>query len=152
MFLTAESRDFKPLLDLTLKPGAQLPSKGVVPEDARKEMEAKNNRLQIGVPQVIDLRKVGVASGDKAFDFTSFDADFRLVRLACGFLPDKGCRYVWARLTVDLVTMPDGQSEQTIAFDMFPLNVERQTTVKRGYEIAPTLKFSFGEAALKASR
>ena len=50
------------------------------------------------------------------------------------------------------VTVLNPATEQTIAYDMFPLNVERQTTVKRGYEIAPSLKFSFGEAALKASR
>ncbi|GAB9084605.1 hypothetical protein [Bradyrhizobium diazoefficiens] len=152
MLLTAESGNFEPILDLTLKPGALLPNKGLASDEARKEMDAKNNRLQIGIPQVIDLQKLAAAPGEKAFDFTAFNADFRLVRLACGFLPDKGCRYVWARLSIDLVGLGDNQNEQVIAFDMFPLNVERQTTVKRGYEIAPTLKLSFGEAALKASR
>jgi hypothetical protein len=152
MFLTAESARFEPVLDVALKPGELLPNKGVASDDARKEMEAKNNRLQIGVPQVIDLRKLEVAPGEKGFDFTAFDDDFRLVRLACGFLPDKGCRYVWARLTIDLVALDDKHNAQGIAFDMYPLNVERQTAVKRGYEIAPSLKFSFGEVAVKAGK
>jgi hypothetical protein len=151
MQLIAEPISTPILFDWGLSPAGPTQDKSVQFQEERKELEGRNNRLQIGTPQVTDLRRLQDAGGVKTIDFDLFDADFLLVRLACSFMPDRRSRYIWGRFSVELKAVPEQPNASAIAFDMFPISIERQTTVKRSFELAPTLKFSFLEASVKAS-
>jgi hypothetical protein len=79
-------------------------------------------------------------------------ADFWSVRLAVSLVPDRGCRFTFARLTVILeATGPDGDVDPPLAVDLFPREVGQSRSYKRSYGITPSLKLAFAEAAAKVS-
>jgi hypothetical protein len=151
MRLTAEPLSTPTLFDWSLVPSGPISDKSVPEKDSAKAFEALRNRLRIGTPQVVDLRRLQGAGDSTKIDFKMFEGDFRLVRLACSFDPDRRSRYTWAKLLVELKAISESSNATAIAFDMYPTNVERQTAVKRNFELAPSIKFSFMETAVKGS-
>src|SRR5437762_2441434 len=101
MQLIAEPLITPPLFDWQLSPSGPTLDKSVGRLEDEKAFEGKNNRLQIGIPQVIDLRRLQTGTGVRTIDFDMFDADFLLVRLACSFAPDRRSRYIWAKLSIE---------------------------------------------------
>lgn len=151
MQLTAEPLTTPTLFDWQLIPSGPTLDKSVHDSEAQKALEGRRNRLQIGTPQVVDLRRLQAAGGARTIDFDLFDADFLLVRLACSFEPDRRSRYIWAKLSVVLKAIPESSNTIVVAFDMYPTSIERQTAVKRKFELAPSVKFSFLETSVKGS-
>lgn len=71
------------------------------------------------------------------------EAEFHLVRFGCSFRPNdadgRRHRIAWARFSVEL--LPDGRDVSPIAFDLFPLAIERTSVRKRTLTFSPSLTF-----------
>jgi hypothetical protein len=79
------------------------------------------------------------------------DYDFHYVSLSCSFLPDKDCRFVWARFGVELSARSkrdEPHEERPIAYDMVPNEVLSETKYKREVNLSPEGKLSLGEATV----
>jgi len=78
------------------------------------------------------------------------EAEFHLVRFGCSFRPTDAAgrshRIAWARFSVDL--LPDSRDVSPIAFDLFPLSIERTSTRKRTLTFSPSLTFQDVEVGL----
>jgi hypothetical protein len=132
------------LLDIELAPGRTGEHKGV-DDGILKTLAGRRNRIQIGVPQTSDLLDQWPADErlQEELEAMRDRFDFYSVRLACSFVADRGCRFVWARMEAAL-NVDDGESP--VAFDLFPRDVGDTRTFKRSYGISPKLKFAFVEA------
>ena len=82
----------------------------------------------------------------------SLKADmFFVVRLACSFRPQRDdVSVAWAQLALQL--RPDQQGLVPLAFDLYPMSVERERKVSKRVSLSPSLKFhdveaGFGEFA-----
>jgi len=72
---------------------------------------------------------------------------FFVLRLACSFRPQHDAVSVaWAQLALQL--KPDQQGLAPLAFDLYPLSVEREQKVSKRISLSPTLKFHEVEAGL----
>jgi hypothetical protein len=79
--------------------------------------------------------------------------DFHYVRLSCTFLPDKDCRFDWARFGVELTAeskagVPVGT--KPIAYDLFPNEILSEIKYKREIEFNPELKLLPGIIDIRA--
>lgn len=118
----------------------------------------KRNRVAIGVPHCEDL--VARFRREKTETPTDIEDllpryDFRAVFLSCSFLPDPGCRFVWARLGVELHSQPTRPglriAEPPIVHDMFPDEVTVERKYKRSSILSPKLR-TLGVGSVKEER
>lgn len=128
------------LYEVTLEPSSNgidwVSENREVPEGAVKLFLAKKNiitekqEISHEIKQMID------------------DYDFHFVNLSCSFLPDRDCRFVWARFGVELnaVNKETGEilKERPIAYDMFPDKVLSVMKCKREARLNSQLKLNFG--------
>ena len=113
-------------------------------------LRGKKNRVAIGVPYFENLISRLVDEGYEIpheIRHMSAVSDFHFVSLSCSFLPDKDCRFLWARFGVELRAESisrDRLEEKPIAYDMFPSEVTSEVKYKRETIFAPELKFNIG--------
>src|SRR4051794_9783555 len=118
---------------------------------AIETMRERHNAVKLGVADPVKLDHWPAderldAEIEEQLDRFEFDC----VRLAFSFVPDRGCRFVWGRLTAELTGAPE-PGEAPVAFDLFPREVNERLTVKRSYNLTPKLTFAFGEVAAGAA-
>ena len=114
------------------------------------------NRVAVGVPYYENLvTKLKAEKEEISHDIEQMldRYDFHFVSLSCSFLPDKNCRFTWARFGVELsaISRETGQvlEKRPIAYDMFPDKVLNIMKYKREVNLGSQLKFNFGVAAAK---
>ncbi len=112
----------------------------------------RRNKVSVGVPIVVEL-SVLMQAGELLHEARSLleRYDFFLVRFACSFLPDTGCRFTWARFGIALtakdiagVEVPD----HPFAYDLFPREIHQFRKRVRGIKLTPSLKLDFGPATV----
>lgn len=143
------------LYEVTLEPssnGIDWVSKNrEVPEGAVKLFLAKKNKVAVGIPYYENLvSKLITEKQEISHEIKQMidDYDFHFVNLSCSFLPDRDCRFVWARFGVELnaVNKETGEilKERPIAYDMFPDKVLSVMKCKREARLNSQLKLNFG--------
>jgi hypothetical protein len=144
------SYDTEVLADVPLVAAPSAPHKGL-DDGVLRTLGGKRNRVQIGVPQIVDV--LGRWPGDERLLDEAAEMkdefDFYAVRLACSFVPDRGCRFTWVRMAA---TLSVDRGATPVAFDLFPRDVGDTRTFKRSYGVSPKLKFAFAEAGAELSR
>ncbi len=82
------------------------------------------------------------------------DYEFYQIQLACSFQAAPACRFVDARFSLELKTLPDGPQgqstspvENAIAYDLFPLRIEDEHTVTVTRKLSPEIKFGYEQAS-----
>lgn len=114
------------------------------------------NKVQLGVPQTIDVLSNWPTSGavDNEISAASARFAFYCVRLACSFIPDRGCEFRHARVRVMLANSGSGGAavDSPVAIDLFPRNVDIKRSYSRSYGLKGGLKLHFGEASVDTSR
>ena len=114
----------------------------------------RKNRVQIGVPQTIDtvatwpLNERLVAEMAAAQD----RYDFYCVRTACSFIPDRGCRFMHARLDITLSDAITSAVDGPITMDLFPREIRVKQTYSRSFGIKAGLKLAFIEMSSDSGR
>ncbi len=99
--------------------------------------------ISLGHPQYWNLAQLAREKGESLppeLILQLRDADFYLLELACSFLPERNARVTWARLNAYL--QPRTGSENPVAFDIFPRNIDNETESEWKVNISPSLKFS----------
>jgi len=147
------------LFETALEPAAALEDrlyrgeKGIS-EGGIKPFLGGKNRAAVGVPYYENLvTKLNAEKEQISHDIEQMldRYDFHFVSLSCSFLPDKKCRFIWARFGVELnaVSRETGQilEERPIAYDMFPDKILSMMQYKREVNLGSQLKFNFGVAA-----
>ena len=152
LYLEAEPLGSETLLDIKLEPQDEGLHKGLDDNPAIRTLRGRTNRILVGVPQTTNVLQRWPAGESLAPEIAEeLDTwDFVLVRFACSFLPDRGCSFTWARLTIDLgvdETVANTAAGGPMAFDLFPREVIEKETYKRSFSLKPTLKFAFFEAS-----
>jgi hypothetical protein len=68
--------------------------------------------------------------------------DFHYVRLSCTFVPDKDCRFDWARFGIELKSENPAElvNEKPIAYDLFPREILSEIKCKREVGFTTELK------------
>jgi hypothetical protein len=140
------------LFEVGFQAADDIAHKGIGDEREVRTLLGRTNRVLLGQPQTTDL--LGSWPQNEALDpeiaAQRETSDFSMVRLACSFVPDRGCRFTWARL--GLVLGVDGaegtQDSGVVAVDVFPRDVIETHTYKRSFSIKPALKFSFVEPSV----
>jgi len=99
--------------------------------------------LARGHSELVDLTLTWAGGPDQPHHF------YR-VRLTCNFLPDRGCRFVWVRMSAELADA-DVHNDPPLAFDLFPREVTEQRTYSRRFALTPRLAFAFAEIGGEAS-
>jgi hypothetical protein len=143
------------LFEAAFVPSEEFRHKGIATDQPEiTTLLGRSNKILIGTPQARnvlahwpenDSLDPDIAAGRRDWDF------FR-VRLACSFVPARGCRFTWARVNAKLSTTGSlGSGAASIAFDLFPRDVTRERRFKRSFSITPSLKFAFAELGAEAS-
>lgn len=150
--LHANPSDFKPLVEVELKPASEAEHKGLAARAAIDTVRDKRNTVQLGVADAIPLLDDWPADEriEAEIEAQLNRFDFSCVRLSLSFVPDRGCRFVWGRLHAELAS--DGEDgDAPVAFDLFPREVNEKRTYKRSYALTPKLTFAFGEVGVGAT-
>lgn len=142
----------EPLFEVELRPSEESVHKGKAEQWPLTALLGRRNRILIGVPQTTDVLASWPKKESLADEIASLQDrwDFYNVRLACSFLPDRGCRFVWACMGAELsahyvVAKP---APEVIAFDLFPREVGETRRFRRSFKITPALKFAFAEVSV----
>ena len=138
--------------DLTLEMGSE--QKGGGDSASLPAIAGRINRVQLGVPQTIDLLTTW-PSNERLEAEIAAAADrfnFYCVRLACSFIPDRGCQFISARLEVRLLNVGAGTFDSPIALDLFPRDVAVKRSFSRSFALKGGLKFAFGEVSSEAAQ
>ena len=104
------------------------------------------NEIWLGKPEVFDLRTL-LPKGDsyQALLTSSFQFhDFVLLQFACSFRPASSCEFVRASVQIFMLNEM-GQTDDIIAYDIFPHEVFMPVTYKRNLSISPDLMLSFAK-------
>lgn len=135
-----------PALELALEPAEDAEHKGLDEEPILRTLRGRSNRVQIGVPQTIDLLDGWPHGAWMApeVDTARHDYDFLCTRMAVTFLPDRGCRFIWARLTATLAA-ESALGAPPIAVDMFPRQIAGQQEYRRAFKISGGMQLGFAE-------
>jgi hypothetical protein len=140
------------LLDVDLEPQEAVPHKALDPNDPGALLTARGrrNRIRIGVPQVLNVLDVWPENERLSKEILASLDEFRYlsVRLACSFLPDRGCRYTRVNYSVRLAA--DGNGPAPCAVDLFPQNIGEQRRYKRSYKLSAGLTYGFADASAEA--
>lgn len=131
---------------------AEEEQKGLLTPGEITTFRGHKNRVLMGVPQTIDIVDSWPANESLAPEIAAFKGrwDFYSVRMACSFVPDRSCRFAWARLGVELIMRDDYSLDEptVLAFDLFPREILRMQTYKRSFSVTPSFKFAFASAEL----
>jgi len=146
--LYASPDDLVPLFEAVLDPPEEIEHKGFSAQASLRTVRGRTNRVQIGASDpisVLDSWPAGKQLADEiAAQRDSFD--FCSLRLGCSFVPDRGCRFTWLRVSAELRTAGvESEGAQSVAFDLFPRDVLEKRTYKRSYNVTPSAKFAFLE-------
>lgn len=142
------------LFEVAFQPSEDFVHKGSRDQPEIRTLLGRRNRILVGVPQTRDVLQhwPANASLDDEIVASQQDWDFFRIRLACSFIPDRGCRFVWVRLNAELSTdETSGPKATPIVFDLFPRDVTRERKFNRSFSITPALKFAFAELSGQAS-
>lgn len=154
-FATPPPND-KWLLDIELAP--ELHSEQKSSGDGRADpgtiltARGRRNRVQIGVPQVVDVL-AGWPVGERLASEIEAARDrfsFLSARLACSVIADQGCRFTFVRCAVRLVS--ECAKDGACAVDLFPQTVTEPRQFSRAYKVTGGLKFGFGEVSGEIKR
>ncbi len=114
----------------------------------------KKNKVAVGVPYCENYISRLIAE-DKEIPHDVLhlgrNFDFHFVSLSCSFIPDRGCKFIWARFCINLKTVPAAGEmllEEPVAHDMFPSEILSQTQYQREINISPEIKLNLGEASV----
>jgi hypothetical protein len=116
-----------------------------------KTIRGKENKVAVGVPYYENLILRFIEMKEEIpheIKNMSKDYDFHFVSLSCSFLPDRSCRFVWARFGVELsVSSKSGEplQEKPIAHDMFPDEVLSERKYRREANFGPELKLRLSD-------
>jgi hypothetical protein len=139
------------LLEVGLRPAENFLHKGIAEQPAIRTLSGRTNRVLLGIPQTTSILELWPANEPLAPEVAALQGewDFLMVRLACSFVPDRGCTFVWARVAIELGMQDEtlARSGAVVAFDLFPREVGERRNFKRSFNITPKLKFAFLEAA-----
>jgi hypothetical protein len=153
--LYAERETLTTLFEVELEPGDGSVHKGLGAQGAIRTVRNRKNRVQLGVADPVALLEHWPSNERLAEEIEAqIDRfEFFCVRLACSFVPDRGCRFVWARMMAELSCRPDPEhaGEEPVAFDLFPRDILEKTSFKRKYSLTPKLSLAFVEASAEAS-
>jgi hypothetical protein len=151
----ADPPDGGVLFETAFVPSAEYAHKGIAADQPEiKTLLGRKNRILIGTPQACNVLAHWPENDSLDADIAADrrDWDFFRVRLACSFVPARGCRITWARVIAELVTIEAaGSGTASIAFDLFPRDVTLERRFKRAFSITPSLKFTFAELDLQGS-
>lgn len=141
------------LFEATLEPTATALDKLMQTKDMGEgeinTFRGKKNKVAIGVPYYENLISRLVDENEAIpheIKLMSDHYDFHFVVLSCSFLPDKDCRFVWARFGVELsARSKSGEPrEKPIAYDMFPEELLSEMKYMREVNFTPELKIKLG--------
>lgn len=139
------------LLEVAFRPAEDFLHKGIAEQPAIRTLSGRTNRILLGVPQTTNIIDRWPSHESIAPDVAALQDqwDFLMVRLACSFLPDRGCIFTWTRLTIDVDVQNEDSSHAStiVAFDLFPREIGETRQFKRSFSITPKLKFAFAEAS-----
>jgi hypothetical protein len=149
--LYADQSSAEPLFEVEFRPAEEFVHKGTAEQPQLVTLLGRRNRVLIGAPQTVDILGRWPMAAALASDIAAMqDAwDFISVRLACSFVPDRACRFSWARMAAE-ISLEGGSgspASPAIAYDLFPRQVEQTTRYKRSFTITPALKFAFVEVS-----
>lgn len=138
------------LLDIVLEPDESANHKGPSRDAVIRTLRGRENRVQIGVPQTTDILKTWPSTErlSEEIEAARGDFEFYAVRLACSFVPDRGCRFRRGRLGLQLVesrTSGTGRTEP-VAVDMFPAAENHERRYSRSFKVTAGIKWMFAEA------
>jgi hypothetical protein len=113
-------------------------------------LRGKKNQVAVGEPyfeNLISRYKDQNQELPREIKNMATNYDFHYVRLSCTFLPDKDCRFDWARFGVEL-SAESGSGEPSsinpIAYDVFPSEVLSEIKCKREIDFTSELKLLAG--------
>lgn len=138
------------LLDIVLEPDEPANHKGSPKDTVIRTLRGRENRVRVGVPQTTDVLKMwpSIERLDGEMEAARKDFEFYAVRLACSFVPDRGCRFRRGSLGVQLTESRApgmGRTEPT-AVDMFPLTERSERRYSRSFKVSAGIKWMFAEA------
>jgi hypothetical protein len=149
--LYADRLSAEPLFEVEFRPAEEFVHKGTAEQPQLVTLLGRRNRVLIGAPQSVDILGRWPRDAALASDIAAMQDvwDFMSVRLACSFVPDRACRFSWARMAAEISIDGDATASapSAIAFDLFPRQVEQTTRYKRSFKITPALKFAFVEVS-----
>lgn len=144
----------KTLFEAELEPGDERERKGLAARGAIRTVRKRSNRFQLGVADPVPLLEHWPSEErlTEEIDAQLDSFEFSCVRLACSFIPDRGCRFVWARMVAELSSPgTGGAGAGPVAFDLFPRAIVEKTTFRRKYGLTPKLSLAFVEASAEAT-
>jgi hypothetical protein len=150
--LYGTSDSFKPILDIELDPEETRTQKGANADRAISTLSGRRNRVQIGAADPVLIADNWSKNEQLDDEIRSLldRYDVYSARFAFSFLADRGCRFVWARVSGHLSTRLNLQEEtDCIVLDIFPRQITQTKKVKRTFGVTPKLKLSFFELELK---
>jgi hypothetical protein len=155
----ADRPDGNVLFEAAFVPSEEFAHKGVAaggPEIGN--VLGRKSRVLVGTPQSRNVLAHWPENDALDADIVAqrHDWDFFRVRLACSFVPARGSRLTWVRLSAALTAERasdegDGAGPACVVFDLFPRDVTRERHYKRSFSITPSLKFAFAELGAQAS-
>ena len=111
----------------------------------------KRNKVAVGIPYYENLISRYIEEKEEIpheVKKMMKDYDLHYVSLSCSFLPDSGCRFVWARFGIELSAKSksgEAFAEKPIAYYMFPDEVLNERKYKRDMNLEPELKIKLFE-------
>lgn len=124
-----------------------------------RTISGKRNIISLSKPELFNLATLCGKSGKdlpEKIKVMLANYLFYEFRFVCTFKPDKGCKFVWARVGITFSekgSKGGGRSESPIAYDMYPTEVSTEIKIRRTYTIGPNFKFKdFIQANAAATR
>jgi hypothetical protein len=140
---------FEAILEPTAAALKKLEKREAIGEGVLATFRGKENRVAVGVPYYENLISRYTEQAIKIpheIRKQMDEYDFHFVSLSCSFLPDTGCKFLWARFGIELSAQSESGEllEQPTAFDMFPEEVLTVLKYRRVLSVSPGLKLNLG--------
>lgn len=150
-WLAEPPRDWLPAAALDLEDQGEQKAAGDSAD--LQALHGRINKVQLGVPRTIDMLETWPSTERLTAEIAAIRerCDLYSVRVACSFIPDRGCRFVHARLAITLCEEgATGPKDGPITLDLFPREVTVKRTFSRSYGLKGGLKLSFLELSADA--